>query len=102
MVNHIWWQLESQFAIQAGAVIERYYAEEREVWKVKERKRLHLQFHDLLYPPEWGVESPAVAMALLCHSKRHLSRDLRHRVLEVWLYRATMNCQAGDLTLGFD
>lgn len=89
LVNHLWWQLLSPYLKTAGNVISTYYAEDPEVYFKKQRNDRHLDFHELGYPQNWGTASPAFAMALVCPQLRYLSHDVRHRVLEVWLWRAT-------------
>lgn len=89
LVNHLWWQLLSPYLKTAGNVISTYYAEDSEVYFKKQRNDRHLDFHELGYPQNWGTASPAFAMALVCPQLRYLSHDVRHRVLEVWLWRAT-------------
>ena len=89
LVNHLWWQLLSPYLKTAGNIISTYYAEDPEVYFKKQRNDRHLDFHELGYPQNWGTASPAFAMALVCPQLRYLSHDVRHRVLEVWLWRAT-------------
>ena len=89
LVNHLWWQLLSPYLKTAGNIISTYYAEDPEVYFKKQRNDRHLDFHELGYPQNWGTASPAFAMALVCPELHYLSHDVRHRVLEVWLWRAT-------------
>lgn len=88
LINHLWWQIESPYLVEAGNIIGTYYAGDPEVYFKKERNERHLDFHALGYPQNWGTTSPAFAMAFLCPELGYLSHDVRHRVLEVWLWRA--------------